>query len=101
MSESDNIVALLRRVASFLSAHGDSQWARGFERFANEVPLDLESTKAKVRGCYGGMGSFNDLVLHKERVPLKDENTELDEMRNELWELCQSRAKPDGGAVAY
>ena len=37
----------------------------------------------------GGMGSFLDLVLHKDRKPLVDENNKLDELRHQLYEECK------------
>ena len=92
MRDSGQIISKLREIADFLRANGDANWSSAFERMADGFPSDPDETKRKVRGCYGGMGSFNDLVLHKQRVPLRKENDQLECMRQELWELCQSDA---------
>ena len=34
------------------------------------------------------MGSFNDLVLHKNGTPLIQENIELDSLKNNLYLEC-------------
>lgn len=89
MGDSGQIISKLREIVDCLRANGSADWADGFERMADEFPSDPDETKRQIRGCYGGMGSFNDLVLHKQGVPLRKENDELDRMRHELWELCQ------------
>jgi hypothetical protein len=38
-----------------------------------------------LKGLYGGMGSFNDIVLHKNGIPLIQENDELDGLRHMLY----------------
>ena len=40
----------------------------------------------KIRNLYGGMASFNDLVLSKNNVPLIEENNQLEELKEELYE---------------
>ncbi|WP_438826910.1 DUF6966 domain-containing protein [Salmonella enterica] len=42
-----------------------------------------------MKTLYGGMGSFNDLVLHKAGIPDKDENNKLDLLRHELYGLLK------------
>ena len=37
----------------------------------------------------GGMGSFLDLVLHKNKKPLIHENNKLDELRHQLYDECK------------
>jgi hypothetical protein len=38
-----------------------------------------------LKKLYGGMGSFNDIVLHKNGIPLIRENDELDDLRHKLY----------------
>jgi hypothetical protein len=48
----------------------------------------------EIMNLYGGMGSFFDLVLTKNGVPLKEENIELASYENLLYEECVNlRAK--------
>ena len=42
---------------------------------------------------YGGMGSFSDVILHGSdgSIP-RAENTELDDLRTKLFEMCRASA---------
>jgi len=94
MASTHPIVDNLRRIAVLLAANGQDEHAGTFDRLADQFPEDADSTKSKVRMLFGGMGSFNDLVLHdRVRTPLQAENDELDRLRHELWELSQSSVK--------
>jgi uncharacterized protein DUF6966 len=81
---------LLLRIANLLATCGEPDWANSFNSFRIDFRSDPESAKRKIRSVYGGMGSFNDIVLHRPNgIPLRDENSELDHLRLELFEQCQ------------
>lgn len=85
------IDALLRRISALLSKHNETEWARSFEHFAVEYSDSPQLTKGRIRSVYGGMGSFNDLILHgPDGIPLGPENDELDQLRSELYAKCRS-----------
>ena len=44
-----------------------------------------------LKSFQGGMGSLNDLVLHKNGIPLIDENNKLDKLKDELFEFCSNQ----------
>ena len=57
---------------------------------AAEYQENPTNAKAMIIGLYGGMGSFNDLVLHDEnRIPLRNENDELQRLKTDLYNESQ------------
>jgi len=91
MNTAAPINSLLREIADLLAKHNESEWARSFERFADEYDDSPDSTKGRIRSVYGGMGSFNDVILHGPNgIPLGPENDELDRLRSELYAKCRS-----------
>ena len=69
-----------------------NDWANIFEKLDNEVVYDSDITIAKILSMYGGMGSLNDIVLHKNKQPLIEENNEFDVLSSKLYELCHEQA---------
>jgi hypothetical protein len=83
------IEELLTSIADLLDAHDVPDWAQLFRRLRNDFHFEPDMTKRTIRSMYGGMGSFNDLILHDpNRIPLREENDELDRMRRELFDRC-------------
>lgn len=72
-------------IANVLSSNDEDSWAKTFEKLSSELDFDCESSIFSLRKLYGGMGSFNDIVLHKDGIPLIRENDELDELRHTLY----------------
>jgi len=72
-------------IANVLSSNDEESWAKTFETLGSELDFDCESSIFSLRKLYGGMGSFNDIVLHKDGIPLIRENDELDELRHTLY----------------
>lgn len=90
MSHPDRIPELLSKIADLLATHNEPQWARRFRRLEGEYGSAPNDIRQEIKALYGGMGSFNDLVLHGTNgIPLAGENDELDTYRTALYELCQ------------
>ena len=84
------IEELLTRIADVLASHNEAEWAKAFRRLYSEYRREPELAKSAIRSVYGGMGSFNDLVLlSSSGSPLVAENNELDCLRAELFESCR------------
>ena len=84
-----DVPSLLESIAKLLSQHNQDEWAASFWRFRDGYRADPTETKGSIRHLfYGGMGSFNDLVLHDGGVPLRSENDELDRLRAALFQAC-------------
>lgn len=72
-------------IVDILSSNDEYEWAKTFERLSSGLDSEYESSLNALKGLYGGMGSFNDIVLHKNGIPLIQENDELDGLRHMLY----------------
>lgn len=89
MCKKESIPEILDRIAILLSKFGDDTWARACRSHSANFAYNPEETKARIRSMYGGMGSFNDLILHSEdaSAPI-EENNELDQLKGMLYQMC-------------
>ena len=84
------IEELLTNIAELPHANGEANWAQVFRNLLSEYKNEPDLARGQIRSIYGGMGSFNDIVLHSSNgIPLRAENDELDQMRFVLFELCR------------
>lgn len=84
-----NIEKILARIEELLRLGASSNWVKTIENSRKELLGNPTSTVSNILGMYGGMGSFNDIVLYKNGQPLISENIEFDELREQLYELCK------------
>lgn len=47
---------------------------------------DPKDVSRKIKAVYGGMGSFNDLVLHREGKMVYADNEKLGKLRHQLFD---------------
>lgn len=80
------IEELLYGIQKILADSRCDDWADIFSRVIDSYHHDPDSTRVQMRQLYGGMGSFNDLVLSSDGQPLIEENNRLDAMRKELYQ---------------
>lgn len=67
-------------------ANDEPSFSKAFHYFADALEHEEgREVRRKILSMYGGMGSFNDLVFHKDGKPLGKENDELDVLRRELY----------------
>lgn len=83
----------LSRMAELLRLGNVNDWANAIEQLSYEMANDPDVTIGKITSLYGGMGSLNDIVLHKDRVPLMKENNEFATLKSKLFDLCHERRK--------
>jgi hypothetical protein len=88
MKNIQNIETVLARMAELLRFGAFNDWANALEKFRGEIANAPSATVARILSMYGGMGSLNDLILHRNGQPLVAENVELDALRSELYQLC-------------
>jgi len=83
-------ISLIEQIIDLLVSVRESNWADAFKSFRRRLDnSDSESTetlRSDILRIYGGMGSFNDLVLYQEGQPLIKENQALDKLRMELFD---------------
>lgn len=87
--EVEALLVAMRELEEFLSRH-DKFWADHVRRAADEVAKSDAHGLKRFLGLFGGMGSLNDLVLHRDGKPLQAENDELDALRARAWGLANS-----------
>jgi len=88
MTNIQNVETVLARMAELLRLGARNDWANALEKFRGELANDPSPTAASIITMYGGMGSLNDLVLHRNGQVLITENDEFDALRSELYQLC-------------
>lgn len=84
---------ILLELTNFLNKYDEHEWRNVFARLYKESLQYTDSNYDRsfineINGCFGGMGSFTDLVLHKDMKPLKKENDELEILKDQLYEKC-------------
>lgn len=88
MKNVQKIEAVLTRMSELLRFGARIDWANALEKSREEIINDPNATARGILSMYGGMGSLNDLVLHKNGQPLMAENDEFDDLRSKLHRLC-------------
>ena len=84
---SNEIKKIVKDVIKILLDNGEISWARYFERCLRQLDNEYHEGVYNIRSSYGGMGSFNDLVLHNQGRPLKKENEMLNDLREKLYKI--------------
>jgi hypothetical protein len=79
----------IKKVVGVLKLSSADRWTSYFQgvyedSFAIGNDDELKHWVRKITGVYGGMGSFQDLVLHDEGNPLKQENNILYDLKDKL-----------------
>ncbi len=79
-------------IIKLLDVGDRNYWQDYFEYHKKRLIDQDEPRKEIVRDilkCFqGGMGSFSDLVLHKNERALIEENNKLEDLKNDLYKLC-------------
>lgn len=91
----DNVTNKLKQIEIILRTCGESRWLSVIESFIAQLLShgeddDFRGTLREIIGMYGGMGSFNDLVLFDGGKVCYSENEQLNTLREELYALCQA-----------
>ncbi len=89
------VSTLLEAIAALIRSSGQLHWTRSFttlEKQAEALSSREEASHlaSTILGMYGGMGSFNDLVLFNGSVVDAEANRRLDRLRKELFEAARS-----------
>ena len=84
-----DIPDLMLKLADLLERHGEESWGAALRHLLLEYETEPIVAKAKIRHLYGGMGSFNDVILQDRNGPLGNKNDELDSLRSDLFSACE------------
>lgn len=78
------IKSICEEIVQVLESVNDDDWLPSFKELVRSSK-ETDELKRTIRGMYGGMGSFNDLVLYNNGVLCKEETEKLDKLRTELF----------------
>uniref|UniRef100_UPI0009E45A2D DUF6966 domain-containing protein n=1 Tax=Gilliamella sp. Nev6-6 TaxID=3120252 RepID=UPI0009E45A2D len=79
------IKLILFEISILLKKGNYPDWGNSFMKFSEDIEINFEAVKNQILILYGGMGSFNDIVLHNNKKPLINENNRLDDLRTQLY----------------
>lgn len=91
MEKNDKIIAILNEIIILLELSEEDFWLSYFNNIKHRFLTESDETticQSILKSFQGGMGSFNDLVLHKDGKPLIEENNKLDELKENLFDYC-------------
>ncbi|MCF6252868.1 MAG: hypothetical protein L3J75_16605 [Methylococcaceae bacterium] len=93
MNDIKNIENTLVKMIDLLRLSGVDNWADALKLISQELATRPKQVASKILSMYGGMGSLNDVILYRDGQPLSKENTEFDDLRTSLYDLCQKLAR--------
>lgn len=90
-NKNDKIILLLEESIKLLSENNQKRWAEGLTCLMRHyIESDNKQEAASlIKKLYGAAGSFSDVVLHKDRKPLIEENNKLERARHDLYQECK------------
>ena len=80
---------VLIRMAELLRLGSSGNWGDALEKHRSALSEDPTATASSILRMFGGMGSLNDVVLHKDGQRMVNENCELAALRSRLYDLCR------------
>jgi hypothetical protein len=88
------LTKVLDELIKLLEASGEKHWANWMLEAKNNLSNDYGIEH--ILAAYGGMGSFNDLIIYcktengclKWSLSDRMRNNKLDKLRNQAWELA-------------
>ena len=94
------IIDICIEIIKILEIVNEKKWLLIFMNFIKELNHDgNKSIYREILKIYGGMGSFNDLVLFKDSKICKEENNKLDNLRQELYNELIIKMASDSTSV--
>ena len=91
------VLQLLESIVTLLRAAQEAHWIPAIEQqvaIFNAVQPGTTEYQDAIRGAlklYGGMGSFQDLVLHNERGLVTADQADLARLRQELFAVLREQ----------
>jgi hypothetical protein len=85
--EVSTLLAAMRELEQALDGRANV-WAERVRKAADEVAASDAHGLQRFLGFFGGMGSLNDLILHRDGEALVADNDRLDAARKHAWRLA-------------
>jgi hypothetical protein len=95
--KTEELVCILREIILLLEADGETHWSQWMRTAKARLENSDYSGVEYLLRAYGGMGSFNDLIICQRYKEGKfswlpegeDKNDRLDKLRGQAWELAE------------
>lgn len=91
MKSEDEILSITLGLTRLLRDNDEAGWSRVIDTIRNRYIFSdnkAEAAREFIAIMMGGMGSFNDLILHRDGKPLSVESNELRDLRSKLYDAC-------------
>ncbi len=82
-----DIKVVIDSIVKIFSESDEEIFAKSFENLRENLDSESVDVLYALKSHFGGAGTFNDLVLHKNGQMLKSENDELDDLKHKLYDL--------------
>lgn len=90
------LVTILEQLIELLESDGENNWSNCIKKSKQRILASDYSGIEQLLGSYGGMGSFNDLIICQStsegrfqwKPGHKEKNEKLFELRNMAWEVA-------------
>jgi hypothetical protein len=95
-TEIHNLIAKLDELIALLKAESEVHWCNWMERVKQKLENSDYAGVEDLLGAYGGMGSFNDLVISQNAKDgeiacgsdSQAKNQQLNALRSSIWEIA-------------
>lgn len=84
-NEIENLESIIEKLIALFEEFNLKKWEKAYKNMLLCLQEDPEYAKYQLRISFGGMGSFNDLILHRDGIALIEENDYLNELRDKLY----------------
>lgn len=91
MESKSQIITVINKIIYLLQFSEEKFWLSYFNHVLEEFDEGQDEKclcSLILKVFQGGMGSLNDLVLHKDGKPLIKENNQLDALKDQLFDIC-------------
>ena len=82
-SKTQELIQILTEIIFLLEEEGETHWVKWMGRAKTRLEDRDYSGIEHLLRAYGGMGSFNDLMVYPER------QDQLEALRTQAWELAE------------
>ena len=92
------LIAALEEAIELLSAAGEEHWRRWFDEGRSMVLAGDPNGTTHLLRAFGGMGSFNDLVLTPDNghlggsISVRASDDRLYDLRDMIWTACRAES---------
>lgn len=96
--KTQELVEVLGSLIELLRSDGETHWSAWMAKSKARLEASDFSGITHLLGAYGGMGSFNDLILCQQMVGGRfswkagheEKNDQLSQLRSRAWELADA-----------